>query len=344
MMTQTPRSRCVAASGYRRGKMRRRGLIWWISSFIAALLLLEGGARVVSARLEEPLQWYSRRLQRLVEAMDIERAAGRSSDIVFAGNSAAAHLLDMPTFERRLPDVDAAHNVAIPAGDIPTLARWLPEEVVPRLQPDRVVIAVTSQDVNRNRPTPTLERYERAPGGRTGIIGTIDRFLSRHSMLARYRSNLRSPEDLARAIQAPPRPDPKVEDALLAAWHDRPNKTKKELRRIRNGPLNRFQIGDRHLEAFRSTLEQLTDQAIHTVVVFVPMPPSYRAAHPRGERDFREALAAMRSVALDVGVPTIDLSDALPERAFKDHTHVWLREAPRLSKRLAAALTDHMPF
>lgn len=331
----------VATRAYRRRGMKRRKLVWLITSFIAVVLLLEGGARVVASNLEEPLRWYSPRVQRIVEAMETERAAGRSSDIVFAGNSAVAHAMHMPTFERVLQSVDVSRNVAIPAGDARTLERWLPEEVVPRLHPDRVVIGLTSMDVNRNRPKPTYKRYEKAPAGRTGIIGAIDRFLSKHSMLARYRTSLRSPEDFTRALNAePPDPDPKVKTALMGRWHDRPNKTEKELRRIRRGPLKRFEISQKHLAALRSTLEQLTQQGIDVVVVFTPMPATYRGAHPRGERDFRDALRAMEMVAKDVGVPTIDFSDALPDRAFKDHTHVWLREAPRFSKRVAAALTE----
>ena len=315
----------------------------WIllfAGFLGVAILLEGGARLLSPRLEEPLRWYHWRAQRVVQAMEIEAASGRRSHLVFAGNSAVGHAMDPRTFQDEMPAVQRAHNVALPAADTRLLERWLLDEVVPRLRPERVVLGLTSQDVNTNRQDPAFRRYREAPAGRHGLVASLERFLVRHSVLARYRATLRSPSaiyDALRGVQ-PTRRGPPVESALTAEAPDDFNKTRRELRRVQRGPLFDFVVGQEALDALRRTLEGMVDQEIDVVVVFVPMPPSYRDAHPAGAKDSRAALRAMRSVARSVGVPTVDLSNSEPEEAFKDYTHLWSLEAVDFSRRLARRL------
>jgi len=325
----------------RLGSRRRPGRVRLITAFVIVVLLLEGSARLIAPRFEVPLRWYHWRAQLLVEAMESERVAGRSSDLVFAGNSSVGHLMNMPMFARELSTVDTAHSVALPSAGARLLEHWILGEVVPRLHPARVVLGLTSQDVNDGRMDPAIDRYLEAPESKPGLVAAIERFLSRNSMLARHRVNLRSPQKVLDALSADRslEREPAAENALTPTAPDNFNKTKRELRRIKRGALFDFRVGTTALAALGSILEGLMRQGIEVVVVFVPMPPSYREAHPRGERDFRTAIDAMRGTATAVGVPVFDFSDALPEDAFKDYTHVWHREAAPFSKLLSAELS-----
>jgi hypothetical protein len=306
----------------------------------AVILLLEGALRLFGDRLDEPLDWYHETAQQLVEEMQRWEKAGLTSDVVFAGTSMIRADVRIPIIEAELASVYRAGNLGLPAAQVPVVRRWLLEQVVPRLQPTRVVWGVQSLDFNGGRLIPTIERYEEARAVRRGFLGTIDRALSSVSALAHYRVQLRDPSFVADLFHpAKDSPEPSLED-LLSPANDSPgsNKTRRELHRIREEVLNGFTIGEAEAADFEYTVRALQDQGIEVVIVLMPVPPQYIEAHPNGHDDFRSFRQWMMTEADRLGIPLLDYSRAMPGDKFRDYTHLGLDGSIEFSRMLASDL------
>ena len=182
------------------------GWIRFSIALLAFLLAAEFGLHAFDDRLPQPMDWFNGQARFLVAEMDRTAEAGVRSDIVFAGSSMVGEGIDVQAIEDGLASVEVAHNTAVNSARTPTIRRWLIEEVVPRLRPQRVVWGVSSRDFNENRPEPAVDRYNSSRATRLGVAGAVDRFLASISLFSRYRSELRDGLGIPEFVDGPQRP------------------------------------------------------------------------------------------------------------------------------------------
>jgi hypothetical protein len=310
---------------------------------LVTLLVLDIAVRALAPRLEPPLEWYSPAAARTVEEMDLLQEAQVTSDLVFVGTSMVQHGIDPGRARAAVDELPWVHKAPLPAAQTPVIERWLLEEIVPRLQPDRVVWGISSLDLNGNRARPTIDVYEQARAARPGPMGGIDRALSRVSYLSRYRAQLRDPVELSRALRRPsagedaehPGPLPEL---LTSFAGDGGRPTARERRRIENRVLVDYEVGSRELASLRRTLAEVRELGIDVALVAMPVPDRYVRAHPRGTADFEDHLTALRAVADEYDVQLVDASRWYEDDDFEDFTHLFRDAADRFTQRLVDEL------
>ncbi len=307
---------------------------------LALLLAAEATLHLFGGRVGEPQFWYAPDAQRLVDDMDRLEAAGIVSDVVFTGSSMVQFGFRSSIVEARLGSIEAGHNAGIPKGYTTVTRRWLLEEVMPRLQPDRVVWGLSSLDFNGGRPTPAIVRYEEARAGARGFFGWADRGLWTVSMVSRYRDLLREPTFLSDLFDGPA-PD-EVEVALddLMEPIDWPalGQTPHAFLALTTSLLADFHVGERHAIDFRETIETLRAQGVEVVVVLLPVSAPYVDAHPDGAAGFESFNEWLRAEVESLGVPLFDYGRAIPEAQFLDYNHVSPAGANLLTEMLASDL------
>lgn len=307
---------------------------------LLAVLLAEGLVRLVEPRLPPPLVWPNASTQRLATDMDALSEAGVRGGLVLAGTSQTNTDLLPEVFEDELASVDHAANVGLAAATTRVNQRWLLRQVQPRLQPSKVIWGVTSLDFNAHRKPDTFALYLSSRAARPGLAGSLDRKLSRASALVRHRSLLADPVAFVMEVRdgvASPDTTPLNERAKHRA-PDRIDKAPSEVRRLRTTVLHDYAIGDAEVRAFRTTLERLQEDGVEVVVVLLPVPPQFIAAHPDGRADFDAYRTTARATARASGVAVIDRSEAFEEPAFRDYTHLLLEPALQLSRDISREL------
>ncbi len=293
--------------------------------------------RLAARRLEEPLEYYIDFAQRMVGEMEILEEAGRTSDVLFVGTSMVQLGIDVAPFEHTLDGAREVHKVALPGAQASLVERWLLDEVAPRLRPERVVWGVSSLDFNGNRPEKMLAAYLQGRAVRQGGLAAIDRFMARHSFLVRYRSHLRNPIALADdLLDGTPLPSPVDVDSLLSEM-PRPKaaRTPAILAEISGIALGDYAVGEGEIEAFRRTVAALRQNGAEVVIVVMPVPDEYVAAHPDGADDYSEFRTALDAEIARLGLELLDYGNAYPTAAFADYTHLRPAEARRFSQQLA---------
>jgi len=313
---------------------------------LAVVALFEVGLRLREDRLEVPREWYTNLAQNRIKAADLIREEGIPSDILFVGTSMAHMAVRVEVVEDRLVSVEQAHNAALPAAQTPVVGRWLLEAMIPRIRPSRVVWGVSSLDFNGNRLKPTIDRYNSARASRPGWVGQVDRGLGDLMALSHNRVALRDPASLGALFGlgewAEEEPGREVDpDRLLAPGNNRTERIEefdKEFERIRTEVVNDFSVGEREAGAFRSTIVELQRMGIEVVVILMPVPDAYVAAHPDGEEDFAEFQEFVITEVAGLGVPYFDYSHSFDDDSFADVTHLLREPSVRFTELLSADL------
>lgn len=330
-------------------RFARKTVVSWIAGFLAVFLALELGLHAASSHLSDPVDYVNLKAQAFVHDMDVLRAAGVRSDLTFVGDSLVQRDIDAAKFERKLPGVRWAHNVAIGGFQIPTTQPWLLNEVVPRLHPRRVVIGISSSDFNAGRSpnTQTLPGYESARATKGGLDGDVNRALER-LLLSKYRNQLRDPYALYQAALGKATHMrtsgtlesrakwtmgyPKVTAAQLARGR------RTELAYIRSQQLRNYRVGTDEMKAYVETLQTLRREGIEVAVVLMPVSSQYIASHPRATADFVTWRNMVTDAARAQHVPVLDLTRAMPDADFRDYEHLSVQPAERFTSLLLSRL------
>lgn len=309
---------------------------------LIVILAFEGALRGFGNRLGPPLTWYSMGAQTAVADMNRLSNAGMTSDVVFVGTSMIRWDVQISIIEAEVPSIRRASNMALPAAQTPVVRKWLLDQVVPRLHPERVVWGVQSLDFNGGRRQPTIERYDSGLAVRTGFFASLDQSLSSLFALSRFRATLRNPRFVVDFLRAQPsEAGAELEDLLSptnVGHRADEGKTLTEFHRIQNAVLGGFVIGSREVADFEYTIEALKAQGIDVVVVLMPIPDDYVQAHPNGEVDFSNFQDWLSGEVASLGVPYFDHSRTMRSNTFFDYTHLASAGAREFSDLLAADL------
>lgn len=302
-----------------------------------ALGAVETTVRVLGSRLGEPLpyglspplEWLEPEYQRLVVEMEKLEADRTRTDLVVVGTSMVMFDIVVTDLEDGLPSVRAAGNLGAPDATAAIVRRWLIEEVVPRTNPTRVIWGVSSLDFNSARLR--LDAYEATRPATPGAFGALDRALGRVLAVSRYRELLRRPGPVLdvfrsneprqsaerRPLDSIPIPDTSRSPELLGQLTDF---------------LAEFSISGPEEAAISETKADLDELGIELVLLLMPVPTEYIAAHPGGSAQFEEWRRWVISEGRSHGVPVFDHSRSLPDSAFPDYTHLGSAGAARLTE------------
>ncbi len=302
-----------------RPRYPRKAIGGWIAGFLSVLLVLELGLHAASGHLSDPVDYVNVPAQVFAHDMDVLHAAHIRSDLTFVGNSMVQRDIDAKAFEGKLPGVTWAHDVGIGGFQMVTTQHWLLEQVVPRINPRRVVIGISSSDFNAGRliGSQTFPKYEAARATKPGLDGDANRVLE-NLALSKYRTQLRDPYQLYRDaegkavhIKTSGSLDSRAKwklgyPAATPAQLVRGQRT--ELAYIRSQELLDFRIGTVEMQAFADTLQALRSKGIAVAVVLMPVSSQYIASHPHGTADFDAWTSAIGDAA---GAPARDRARSL---------------------------------
>lgn len=337
-----PEAPAPPAAPVRRGRVR---WVQWLAGFLIVVLGAELAVRVLADRLPEPLDHFSVHAQRTVNDLEALEAAGVRSDLTFVGTSMVRRDIDANRAEELMPGIEWAHNVALPGAQTPVVERWMLEEVVPRIEPRRVVWGISSIDFNDGRPNKTIDQYELARATERGWYADADRALQRFAV-SDHRDVLRDPLQLERSLTGTAadydRARPLGDRAVWELGY--PKTSEEQLRRIqanhlvtvRDRQLADFRTGERELRAYRRTLDALRERGIEVAVVIMPVPSTYVEAHPDGARDFDAWKDEVRAASGDV--PVLDMADTMADEDFRDLEHLYMPAAREFTALLADEL------
>lgn len=234
-------------------------------------------------------------------------------------------------------------------GQTTVVERWLLEEVVPRIHPQRIIWGVSSLDFNAARRESTIERYNKARQTRIGALGDADQLMASFSALAKNRAALRDPYGMLKVVtgadlstRLPDRPQPRAASFDLGYKPLPPAQLKKmQLREIsyaRDVQLRGYSLGREELDAFTRTLRRLKVLNTEAAVVLMPVTQGYIDAHPRGAKDFNEWRTRVTALAESEGVAVLDRTRSMPDTAFRDAEHLLIAPARDFSLEIASEL------
>lgn len=304
---------------------------------VVVVVVVDAAFRLVAPSLPEPLIWSSEEAQAKVARM--EDLAGRV-DVAVVGSSVVDLGFD-PAAEPEL----GAYNAALRGASAEVIARWTADVVVPRLDPQTVVIGVTSRELSPNdtEQIGATRDFLAAPAmrrllGTETVMNGAERQAGRVSAIFRYRTVLRRPLLI---FEGRDRLDSGVE--LSASGWDRSQEdtTYQDSEGVkqffRSVPLRDFAVGTREQDRFETLAKALRSRGKDVVILNMPVTEDYIDLHPRKRTDYEAATAALRRVAERAGARFVD-AGVWPSRFFSDPIHLNGDGASKLTGEVALEL------
>lgn len=311
--------------------MTLRRLATLLAAVLAVFLLAEGAVRVLTTGMPEPVTWYHEIAQAKTEQLaEVETPL----DYLFAGTSQTYYGIDPAVVDERLGT--KSYNAGIPAAMPDVQRRWLLDTVLPSVEVDTVVWALSSVDLNAARPQRMAPVYDSAFATRGGVLASVDRWLAARSELFRYRRTLADPQQWFSDDD----PLDRARRVLLSSGKRKPageDTSDAERRRIRRDVIGDYEPGGRTSATIRQTVVDLRREGVDVVLAWLPEAPRYLELLPDASLH-AEAEEEVRGLAADLGVPLLDLSEGYGDHDFVDFTHLDGPAAQRLSVALAERL------
>jgi hypothetical protein len=298
-MTTTPTPTFAAEpstpdAGAARQHRHRFGRVLAVAA--AVLLLTELGVRVIEDRLPPPPDWYTPEYGVKDEQMAALAARNGGASVVFIGSSVIDVAIDPSALDNPATDGRPAYNAGLIGANLEMVDVWSEHVVEPALQPDVVIIGVSSRDVNRNgagleTQTPGFYKLPavRRLLGTESLLEKVERRAGDVSRIVRYRTVLRRPLEAVFGYDSPDRNLAKNtelgQELHLAgdSYQDSPN----VLSFFRAEPLLAYSASDAQFGALRRTVERLEGRGVRVILLDVPVTEQYVSLHPQGAADYR---------------------------------------------------------
>jgi hypothetical protein len=329
--------------------MARRVLVT-VACCVVVLLLGEVAARALEDDLPPVLEWHSAEAEKKVGQMDGFAAQG-GADVVFFGSSLANAGLVPEVFDSAVAGGSSppvTYNAGLSAAMPLILEPWALDVVLPRLDPQLVVIGLSSFDFTDHPSVDVFyDAFVSAPAGERavgddGFLDHLDRWLDDRSALWRDKAVLRNPMNVVDALRGRgPGPDP-VLDAMGPLGRTAYRETQRfDDRRAAGGPpVGDWAPGHRNPAALERLVDRIHGNGGSVVLVDMPVTDEFVDAHPSGEADYETYLAMLRDLGQRTGAPVLVHSDRRDHRYFADLVHMNITGATELTTLVAEEIHD----
>ena len=314
---------------------------FWLPLAVGVLVVLIGaevGVRLLDDRLPAPTQYDPPRLDH--KATQIGEIDG--AQVVFVGSSMIDVGVEPSVFIAAQDRYASAYNAATENASPRLWQMWLDDVVLPGLEPDVVVIGVSSFTVNdegSNREA-FIDTYVNSPARTAPTIGADPRTWS---ALYNHRRDLRSPDTWQQLVTG------RSQDGVALhplGYNPRVRERPYEVpdyysRRTVGGVLNDYSSGGKEAQALESLVASLQDRGVTPVIVIMPaVLDDHLPMHPNGLADYAQHLAIADDIATVTGVTVLRPPETFfDESLFVDPVHLNGTGADRFSRWLAAQLT-----
>ncbi|MEX2624504.1 MAG: hypothetical protein WD651_12355 [Acidimicrobiia bacterium] len=293
---------------------------------VALFLAAELTARAIEPFAPTTEGWPSAQMAAKVDQMTDLAAGSTDVDVVFLGSSSMDQALNPLTFNSEGNGV-TAYNASINAMFMSSLELWAIEVVLPTLDPEVVVIGLTTRELNDGGPQQHFDQLAESRGliefttERPALISKVED----HLALLRIREALRTPYSLAsniirrdrgeRLLTGPFGQKIPVERDFSYEFSDawRENWITKEMRD--------FAMGDVQFEALERLVAEIRNQGRSVVLLPLPVSSDYDAVQPGGATSLSEFQTLLSSVA-GPGVAIIEPEIQFQSQDFRDPAHL----------------------
>ena len=313
-----------------RDSPRRRAMVITLGAMLVVILCFEAAAAIVTR--DTPADWGMARISQKVAQLE---ALG-SAEVVFLGDSTVEVGFDPAVLETVAPDVGRAYNAALPAAAPELWRLWVDDVVSPRLDPQTVVIGITSlsfNDAGTFRPGVT-DRYRESPA-RDGFAAWDPR---RWSTLARHRATLRQPGAWLGVGDPDSDLSPLGHDTTTASHSYAVPES--FATRMREEVLVGYDIGGAQVEHLAALVATLREQGVAVVVVDMPVVlEDHVKLHDGGATAYARYESLVEGLQELLGVPVVRPPSGLfDEGDFADPVHLNGAGAGTLTRWLAGVL------
>ena len=283
------------------------------------VLLAEVTVRALSGPLPEPQLWSTPEIQYKVELIDESQGV----DVALAGSSVIDVSVDPAGLGR------SAFNAALGAASIGMVADFTRDVAVPRLDPEIVVIGLTSRELNANslEQSAIEQRFRDAPAvreamGTESILDLVARRASDVSALVRYRSVLRDPDTWLGQSRREWGSQITSDGGLYLGFLESGYRFDEVNRRsLGRGALRDFRVGAEQVRALRELVEDLRSDGIEVLLLATPVTDDWVGLHPGGAADHDAFLRTVDQLADETGVPFVE-AGVWEDGLFADPLHV----------------------
>jgi hypothetical protein len=324
---------------------------WKIVSFVmlGAMLGAELGARVIEPMLPPLRGWPSAQMASKVDQMEDLSVRSVDVDVVFLGSSSmdqAVNPIVFNTTGERL----VSYNASFSGASLRSLDLWAREVVLPALDPELVVIGLTTRELNDGgrRNDALFEQLVTSSGLRRHRSAEVVDPLALAedlSALLRIRTALRKPfsfglrltggnEGEALSLPGPfgsRVPEPRdfsydFGDEWRVEWT--------------SGAMLEFAMGGAELQALEQLVDELISQGRRVALMVLPVSSDYIAVQPGGTSSITQFRGLLSKVAASRGIELIQPSVQFQNDDFRDPAHLGPVAAEEFSKLVALAVAD----
>ena len=351
-MTDPPHTssqRSIPGRDAKTSETGRKGWPTTVIVFIGLLLILEGALRVLEPSIPTPLDWPTADMQEKFEQITNLGDDRQTVDIAFVGSSVVNQSIDPVAFTDAANGI-VSYNAAIGGAISPKSWRWwINEVVVPRLQPQVIVIGVASLDLNSG----LADAFWGGLSGSRGFLQVDNedswtaRFkdeLHQRVALFRLRTVLRQPLRILVGFGETNPIEPTIGPygAEPAGRDFEPYEVAEPKRRdLIDRELKDFRTQGPNLEELEGLVQDLQSQGVGVVLLNMPVTDDYIARHPNGMRDYTRYLGELADLARRRNIRFLDFGNSVSSlELFRNPTHLNQTGAALFSRDLADALAD----
>lgn len=274
---------------------------------------------------------------------------GSPIDVVFLGSSVVVQGVDPIAFNDAPTDL-TSYNAALDGASLRSVEAWARNVVFPSLDPQAVVIGITTRDLN-DRGVSQQEFYRSlmASNGLQALQPNsgVDRLLNEIgdlSALLRIRPFLRQPgttlldvlgEDSEVALLPGPFGAAPIDENSFV--YDS-SESWRNFWRTRH--FNDFTMGGHEFTALQDLIDLAIEQQRRVFLVEMPLHEDYLSVQPNGEVEVARLHSLLLNLEGRAGVELISLADRYEPEDFRDPAHLNPDGAAALGAELAAYVAD----